>query len=412
MNKIKSLLLFSAAAVFALTSCEKEVIKEVPKDTNKVTKSGLITADETWTSDKVYVLNGRVTVAGGATLTIQPGTVIKANPGAGAFASALLISREGKIMANGTVNAPIIFTTVADETESGDFASPNLSPENNGLWGGLIILGKAPIAASSASVQIEGIPTSDQNGLYGGTEPTHSSGELSYVSIRHGGANIGAGNEINGLTLGGVGSGTKISNIEVVANQDDGIEWFGGTVSVTNVMIWNCADDGLDTDQDWVGTCDNFVIVTPRGGSAFELDGPEGGKSATGTHLFTNGTVYAGSDIFSLIDWDGGTNAAVQNVYFFGLDANYGYIADDPATTEVDEKLEPFASFGGDMSGTTSGIEVKLPTGRTLADLFAPGATIPSAVTAVTTNTVGADASMFGWTWAAKSGALSQVGVQ
>ncbi len=414
MKKLKSMLLFGAAAVFALTSCEDEVKPTVETPTSQVIKSGVITADETWTADKVYRLDGRVTVAGGATLTIEPGTVIKANPGAGSFASALLISREGKIMANGRADAPIIFTTVADDIKSGEFNSPNLSPENNGLWGGVIILGKAPIAASSASVQIEGIPTSDQNGLYGGTEPTHSSGEFSYVSIRHGGANIGAGNEINGLTLGGVGSGTKISNIEIVANQDDGIEFFGGEVAVSNVLIWNCADDGLDTDQDWIGTCDNFVIVTPRGGSAFELDGPEGGKSATGTHVFTNGTVYAGSDIHSLIDWDGGTNAAVQNVYFFGLDANYGYIADDPATTEEDEELKPFASFGGDMSGTTSGLEILLPAGRTLADLFEPGATIPSAVTAVSSGgkTVGADVSAFAWTWASKSGTLSQIGVQ
>lgn len=411
------MLLYSAMAVFALTSCDDDDDKGPTKPvtgTEEVVKSGVITTSETWTSDKVYRLDGRVTFAGNATLTIEAGTVIKANPGAGAFASALLISREAKIMAVGRADAPIIFTTVADDIEPGEYTSPNLSPENNGLWGGVIILGKAPIAASSESVQIEGIPTSDQNGLYGGTEEGHSSGELAYVSIRHGGANIGAGNEINGLTLGGVGSGTKISNIEVVANQDDGIEFFGGRVSVSNVLVWNCADDALDTDQDWTGTCNNFVVVTPRGGSAFELDGPEGGKSATGTHKFTNGTVYAGGDIYSLVDWDGGTNAALENVYFFGIDANYGYIADDPATTDEDEELLPFASYGGDKSMPTMGLEVTLPAGRTLADLFEPGATIPTSLTKVDAgaNTVKADASVFGWTWASKSGALSQVGVQ
>ena len=83
-------------------------------------------------------------------------------------------------------------------------------------------------------MQIEGIPASDLNGLYGGTEATDNSGVLKYISIRHGGANIGEGNEINGLTLGGVGSGTTIENIEIVANDDDGIEWFGGTVNVKN----------------------------------------------------------------------------------------------------------------------------------------------------------------------------------
>lgn len=407
------MLLYSAAALFALTSCKDDDTVAPPPQISEVVKKGVITADEMWTSDNIYRLDGRVTVAGGATLTIEAGTVIKANPGAGTFASALLISREGKIMAKGTASAPIIFTTVADDIQPGEFNSPNLSPENNGLWGGLIILGKAPIAASSESVQIEGIPTSDQNGLYGGTDPNHSSGELSYVSVRHGGTNIGAGNEINGITFGGVGTGTKINNIEVVANQDDGIEWFGGTVSATNVLVWNCADDGLDTDQDWIGTCENFAVVTPRGGSAFELDGPEGGKSATGTHIFRNGSVYAGNEIFSLVDWDGGTNAALENVYFFGLGANYGYIADDPATSE-DEKLEPFASYGGDKSMPTTGLEITLPSGTTLEDLFAPGATLPTSLTAVPagSKTVGADMSQFGWTWASKSGALGQIGLQ
>ncbi len=407
-------MLYSAAAVFALTSCDDEPDQPVaPSTIDVVIKSGVITSDERWTADNVYRLDGRVTVTGGATLTIDPGTVIKANPGAGTFASALLISRTGKIMANGTPDEPIIFTTVADDIEPGDIVSPNLSPENNGLWGGVIILGNAPIKASGATVQIEGIPTSDQNGLYGGSDPNHSSGEFTYVSIRHGGTNIGAGNEINGLTLGGVGNQTVINNIEIVANQDDGIEWFGGNVDVSDVLVWNSGDDGLDTDQDWTGTCDNFVIVTPRGGSAFELDGPEGGNAATGTHLFTNGTVYAGSDISSLVDWDGNTNAALQNVYFFGLGANYGYIADDPSTTDVDEELQPFASFGGDMSGTTSNLEITL-NGGTLTDLFEPGTTVPTAITAVGegNNTVGANSSVFGWTWASKSGTLSQVAVE
>jgi hypothetical protein len=95
-------------------------------------------------------------------------------------------------------------------------------------------VGNAPISADASAVQIEGIPPSDQNGLYGGDNPADDSGIIRYISIRHGGANIGEGNEINGLTLGGVGSGTIIEYVEVVANQDDGIEWFGGTVSVKN----------------------------------------------------------------------------------------------------------------------------------------------------------------------------------
>jgi hypothetical protein len=323
----------------------------------------------------------------------------------------LVVSREGKIMAEGTADEPIIFTTVADNLESGAINSPNMSPLNNGLWGGVIILGKAPISAKNEAIQlqIEGIPTSDQNGLYGGTESAHNSGVFKYVSIRHGGTNIGAGNEINGLTLGGVGTGTEINNIEIVANQDDGIEWFGGTVSVENVIVWNSGDDGLDTDQDWLGTCNNFLVVTPQGGSAFELDGPEGNNASGNAHSFTNGTVYAGDAIDHLIDWDGGTNAGLRNVYIYGLEAGYGYVADDPNTADDDEEFEPIESFGGDGIGITENIQIQL-NGGALADLFAPGTTLPTEITVVTSGTVGADASVFGWTWASQSGALSGIG--
>lgn len=423
MKKIKSFFLYSMMAAFAtasLSSCEEEDMNDEPVCTNPevdpvdTTEAGTqivriscnIDENATWTPENVYYLNGRISVVGGATLTIEPGTVIKAAGGSGAFASALIVSRTGMIDAEGTEANPIIFTTADDEIEPGEVESPNLEPTTNGRWGGVIILGNAPISAATSPAQIEGIPTSDENGLYGGDDDAHSSGTFRYVSIRHGGTNIGSGNEINGLTLGGVGTGTTIDHVEVVANQDDGIEWFGGTVEVSDVLIWNCGDDGLDTDQDWVGSCSNFVIVSPDG-SAFELDGPEG-DAATGTHMFMNGTVYAGSAISSLIDWDDETNAALQNVYFYGLDPSYGYLEDDGDGDE----FFPFASFGGDQSGTTSNIEVML-NGQDLSDLFAPGATIPAAVSAVTNASVGADASVFNnWSWASASGALSAVGIE
>ena len=199
--------------------------------------SANITSDTTWTNDVVWVLGGRIAVEDGATLTIQEGTVIKGEAGTGPNATALLIARGGTLNANGTAARPIIFTSVADEitpadVAAGEFESPNLDPDFNGLWGGLLVLGRATISApnDATEVQIEGIPTSDPNGLYGGTVDNDNSGTITYISIRHGGSNIGEGNEINGLTLGGVGTGTTINHVEVVANQDDGIEWFGGTV--------------------------------------------------------------------------------------------------------------------------------------------------------------------------------------
>ena len=220
-----------------------------------------ITADETWTSNNVYVLAGRIAVESGATLTIEPGTVIKGQAGQEANATALLIARGAKIIADGTASAPIIFTSVADEIQSGMIASPNLNTSQNGLWGGLIILGYAPISADAQAVQIEGIPPSDQNGLYGGTDVDDNSGILRYVSIRHGGTDIGDGNEINGLTLGGVGAGTIIENVEVVANVDDGIEFFGGSVNASNCLVWYQGDDAFDCDQAWTGTLSNFIGI-------------------------------------------------------------------------------------------------------------------------------------------------------
>ncbi|GAB4375947.1 MAG: hypothetical protein Kow0075_02660 [Salibacteraceae bacterium] len=366
-------------------------------NTQRVTEN--ITEDQTWTKDKVYVLGGRITVTEGATLTIEPGTIIKGEAGTGANATALLIARGAKIMAEGTAEAPIIFTSVADEitpedVAAGNFSSPNLDPDINGYWGGVIILGRARISASNdngdvSEVQIEGIPTSDPNGLYGGNDDADNSGVLKYVSIRHGGANIGAGNEINGLTLGGVGSGTVIENIEIVANQDDGVEWFGGTVNVKNVVVWNVGDDGIDTDQSWSGTLDNFVVIAPTG-HCFELDGPEGSYEAS--HTIQNGTVVA-SDITleryceDLINVDDNSMVALKNIYITA-------IVDGQIINRVDAAGVSFENIELDV--TESDLPNHVVDGNVPAGVKAGGS--PKA-----------DASVFGWTWAAKAGALAGI---
>ncbi len=382
-------------------------------DTFVITEN--ISEDVTWTKNNTYVLGGRIIVLDGATLTIDPGTVIKGQAGAGANSTVLVIARGGTLIADGTAEEPIIFTSVADEIESGMIASPNLDPDVNGLWGGLIVLGRAPIAASAAEVQIEGIPTEDPNGLYGGTDATDNSGIIRYVSVRHGGTLIGSGNEINGITFGGVGSGTVVENVEVVANQDDGIEWFGGDVDVTNALIWNAGDDGLDSDQDWNGTCENFIIVNPSG-SAFELDGPEGGVAKRGFHTFNNGIVYAGNNIDHLVDWDGNTNAVLTNIYFYGWSDTYGFVLDEDPSEEGDQRFRPFESFGGDNSATSTGFEYTLPAnGRPYGEVFE---NVPDAATTaveLNANTVGGGdnaASNYAWTWASASGALESIGLE
>lgn len=353
-----------------------------------------ITENTVWTADKTYILGGRITVLSGVTLTIEPGTVIKGQAGTGANATALLVARGGKLMAEGSADAPIIFTSVADEITgadiaAGNFGSPNLDSDIDGLWGGVIVLGRAKISASNSNgddvseVQIEGIPTSDSNGLYGGTDDNDNSGVIKYVSIRHGGTNIGSGNEINGLTLGGVGSGTIIENIEVVANQDDGIEWFGGTVNAKNILAWNVNDDGIDTDQSWSGTLDNFVVIAPAG-HCFELDGPEGTFAAG--HVIKNGSIIASANgrvAEDLINVDDNSIVDLENLFFTGI---------------VDGQMINRVTAAG---VTFSDIEMNVDE----ADLANHvNGDVPAGVRATNAPTVGADLSAFGWTWAGQSG--------
>ena len=374
----------------AQTSTATAVIT-VEAEVTTVTVSNNITANTTWETGKTYILAGRIFVLDGATLTIQPGVVVKGQVGSGTNATALIIARGGKLMAEGTSASPIIFTSIADELEPGMIASPNLSVTDNGLWGGLIVLGKAPISADAAAKQIEGIPPSDTNGLYGGTVANDNSGVIRYISIRHGGANIGEGNEINGLTLGGVGSGTTIEYVEVIGNQDDGIEWFGGSVNVTNAVVLNAGYDAIDTDQSWNGTLDNFIVITP-GDECLELDGPEGALLANNTHIIKNGTIQAsagGRSAEGLADLDANTYVNMSNLYFFDLTAGQDF---DLLPTGV---------------ATLATSQATIPASTVLADFFKDGSDAAVTVVAAGANTVGADKTKFAtWSWTAVSGAL------
>lgn len=400
----KQFFLFAiAASMLSLQSCKdepKEPTQNPGSDNVIITKN--ITKDTRWTKDNVYQLAGRISVIENVTLTIEPGTIIKGEAGTGANATALLVARGGKLMAEGTADLPIIFTSVADEIKpshikDGNFESPNLDSDINGLWGGLLICGKAPVSASNdagdiTEVQIEGIPTSDANGLYGGNVSNDNSGVLKYLSIRHGGANIGSGNEINGLTLGGVGTGTTISNIEVVANQDDGIEFFGGTVNVSNVVVWNNGDDAIDTDQSWAGTLDNFVIITPTG-HCFELDGPEGSMQAG--HTIQNGSIIssevdADGEIIriseDLINVDNNSIVNLNNLYFTGV--------------REGQQINRVTATGVNFANISINVDSDNLPNHVNGD-------VPSGVTAGGSSM--ADISTLAWTWAARAGKLSQL---
>jgi hypothetical protein len=300
-----------------------------------------ITENTTWYNDEVHTLDKRTVVNAGVTLTIEEGTVVKGASGTGTNAKALIITKGAKIYAVGTKELPIIFTSTADDITPEDVKNGNIagsvSSTTNSQWGGILILGEAPISVKggATTAQIEGIPSTSEYGQYGGTDATDNSGEFKYVSIRHGGADIGEGNEINGLSLGGVGSGTQISHIEIVANLDDGIEFFGGTVNISDVVVWNVGDDGLDTDQGWKGTCSNFVVLTP-GNNLLELDGIEGDKTdkatveSFGYHTFENGYLVADTaKAGDLMNLDPETSVHFDNLYYTAIDVNNNLITID-----------------------------------------------------------------------------------
>jgi len=359
-----------------------------------------ISANTTWETGKIYILEGRLAVLDGVTLTIQPGVIVKGREGTGSNATALVIARGGKLMADGTAASPIIFTSVADQILPGEIASPNIANNVPGLWGGLLVLGKAPISAATDEMQIEGIPVSDLNGRYGGTVPADNSGSLKYISIRHGGANIGEGNEINGLTLGGVGSATVVENIEIVANDDDGIEIFGGTVNVKNILVWNAFDDGVDTDQSWGGMCDNFIVICGTAtDNSLEIDGPEGVMLAA--HTVKNGSVK-GASASKLGDFRSGARGTFQDIYFFNFP--------DPAVAVGKGVLKLSGTSTTDNFANSilnfSGLQVTPVTGVALTSIFLNGTHVHA--TSVTTKTVGADKTKFAdWTWASRDNQLT-----
>ena len=229
-------------------------------DANKprvIVKDGDIVAGQnvTWTKDKVYVLDGYVYAEDGAVLTIQGGTVVKAlqKPSTGELASALIISRGAKINAEGSAQEPVIFTSEKDSVAlaDNDPADGVDFKIDRGLWGGLILLGKGKLNIA-AEFLVEGMPN-DPRAFYGGNDDGDNSGVLRYVSIRYTGIVVEANKELQGLTLGCVGSGTTIEYIESFNSADDGYEWFGGTVNTKYLVSAFNDDDAFDYDQGFRG---------------------------------------------------------------------------------------------------------------------------------------------------------------
>lgn len=310
--KVTSKFLFSlllTGSMLGFSSCEDDkgdpITQEPAGEEIVITEGAAGTGTVTWTAKNTYVLDGFVFVNEGQTLTIEPGTVIKGMPGEGENASALIVARGGRIMAEGTKEEPIIFTTMQDDVARVD----DLPLNATGLWGGVIILGKATINRSGGQGAIEGIPTEETRGIYGGNSDTDNSGVFKYVSIRHAGTLIGAANEINGLTMGGVGAGTTIEYVEVYANQDDGFEWFGGTVNTKYLVSAFNGDDQFDYDQGWRGKNQFWfgIYQEGEGGTGGEFDG---GSNPDDAVPFSIPTIYNATIL-------GGNSKAGQNALMF-----------------------------------------------------------------------------------------------
>ena len=278
--------LFPVAFALTIIAPFPAAAQPASKPVRTVTDADII-GNVTFSADTVYVLSGLVFVEEGETLTIEPGTVVKGRPsGTSGDDSVLIVARGGRIFADGTASNPIIFTAEADDVDDPDDILLSSPAASRGLWGGVVILGRASINTATGENNVEGIDaTTEPRGIYGGgaiPDDDDDSGVLRYVSIRHGGAVVGADNEINGLTLGGVGRGTTIEYVEVFYNRDDGFEWFGGTVNTRYLVAAFAGDDSFDYDEGFRGEHQFwFSIQDPSlGDHAGEHDGgtdPEDG---------------------------------------------------------------------------------------------------------------------------------------
>jgi hypothetical protein len=342
MKSLKKMVLLTSLIGMMIASTVQAAVVEVNAD---------ITTSTTWTAGNTYRLKKQIFVVPGATLTIEAGTVIASLP---ADQGSLAVCRGAKIYANGTCTDPVIFTSTND-----DFTTWRAACNE---WGNLTIMGRglicsykykgtaqsyqdgagAPVVSNTATLdaidkrRMEGLTaafTGDPNVLYGGDNDNDDSGSLSYVSLRYGGKVIALADELNGLSLGGIGRETDIHHIEIMNNVDDGIEIWGGTVNLKNTSIWNVGDDSLDIDQGWRGKVQNVFIVqgysvnaaqgSGVGDNCIEMDGAEDsdGQPVT-TGVIYNATVIGqpastgGDHGIALRD---GCRAQIRNSIFMDL---------------------------------------------------------------------------------------------
>lgn len=298
--------LFFAAAVISfsslLQSCSEDdetatiavvgIAQDPANFKGEVSNGQVVTLDAT----KVYVLNGAVRVKSGGKLVIPAGTRIVATAGAESY---ILVEQGGQIYANGTPASPVTF---------------NSSAATAGSWGGVMICGKAPINTGTTAISEVG------NASYGGTAASDNSGALAYVRIENAGVNFATNKNFNGLSLYGVGSDTKVENIAVVNGAEDGIQLYGGTVNVSNIVSISNADDAFVWTDGWIGTATNIYTkrrTTGTGNTAIKgiNNAANADASPRSNPIIKNVTVLGGTSGESqAVRLYSGTYASFENV--------------------------------------------------------------------------------------------------
>lgn len=253
-------------------------------------KSNLIAQDQTWSQDTT--LAGPHFVLPGVTLTIKPGVTVsfKYHNGIPSNVGTIITlpadnkhfddgpRPSAKLVAKGTATQPIVFTSARKHPQIND-------------WGGLIIIGDAPVNIPGGHGNVEGLPTAI---TYGGDNPADNSGTLSYVRIEYSGFSIAEGSELQGLSLYSVGNQTTINHVDIYKTSDDGIEIFGGTVDLKYIVVYGVADDSFDFDQGWQGRGQFWLgIQKPGANNGFENDGcADGSNQCTGGNGPTDATIF------------------------------------------------------------------------------------------------------------------------
>lgn len=323
MKKTILSILTLASLVFA--SCEDngqeggEVV-----ETPKTVLPGNIIEDTTLDASVEYLLTGSVIVNSGATLTIPAGTKIEALAGGSSVYIATL--KGGKININGTASDPVVMSS---------------KDSNPGDWGGLTLCGSATTSAGAkedGDVLKKNEALAEVGGfIYGGTNDADSSGSINYLVIRGAGANINPDSQYNGISFYAVGSGTSVSNIAIIDGDDDGVEFFGGTVTASNIYLENNSDDSVDWTEEWSGGISNVYISHTEEGFSTVFEGDKDNANPTFTNITavstvggtalqfkkTSGGIITGLSLEGYaVDLDMKDGGALSNVQIDGADAN------------------------------------------------------------------------------------------